>query len=130
MTPIIPSLSPMGWISDPKTALNIMFAHSLVSDYSQSTNYAKNITSIAWIVATYQNNKTEMLSAMENSLQIYLGRFFDAVSVVAVDDGTDKPSYVINLDIVAQKGGIAYQLTQNLNIDSGKLNIVLAHLNQ
>ena len=130
MLPVIPSLSPMGWISDPKTALNIMFAQCLVSDYSQSTVYAGKITSIAWIVATYQNNKIEMMSVMENALQIYLGRFFDAVSVVVVDDGIDKPRYAINLDIVAQKEGVSYYLTQNLNIDSGKLNIVLSHLNR
>ena len=129
MKKVIPSLSPMGWIEAPETALNVMFAHILASDFSQSTIYAGKVVSLAQIVAENQENKINMLQAIETVLQDYFNRFFDTAMVVAIDDGSISPVYTIQIMVTITKSGVTYTLRENINVDNGKLSQVLKQLN-
>ena len=129
MKKVIPSLGPMGWIDSPETALNVMFAHTLASDFSQSTIYGGKVVSLAQIVAENQENKINMLQAIETVLQDYFNRFFDTAMVVAIDDGSISPVYTIQIMVTITKSGVTYTLRENINVDNGKLSQVLKQLN-
>ena len=111
-----------GWVSDPKEKLELAIAHTLVSDFSQSTYFAGAITSLPYVIFLHQNDPIIMAGEMENTLSTYLSKFFENVTVeveVIDDDGDTK--YTLALSVVVYDDEERLDLSSILNIKSGVL---------
>ena len=126
--PTIPSLG-LGWIVDPPHQLNTMFAHALVADNSQSTVYAGNITSIPYLIATYQTSQIEMATELEASLQTFFSRVFPITSVTVDYDEAVGNKYQLYVSINVTANGNNYSLSAAIAVDNGVLLTVVKELN-
>jgi hypothetical protein len=125
---VIPLLGNEGWVVDPSRQLNVMFAHSLVSDANQSVNYKGSITSLMHLIITYQQNPIEMCDAIEAMYIRYFKKVFDTVDVNADYTTNPNSSYQINLSIVVTKNGSSYSLAYTGSVDNGTLTNTLRGL--
>jgi len=127
-TIVIPSLG-NGWVTDPPLQLNTMFAHALVSDFSQSTLYAGKVTSIAYIVAQYQNNQVEMAAELETALQTYFISVFSIVDVHVTYSPVVDNVYELFISISVTANNQPFSLSASVSVDNGKLLLVVKELN-
>lgn len=132
MATVLPALNGDGWISDPLKQLDLLFAHALESDFSQSNIFHGKVTSIPFIVAIHQANTENMAREMQDALKLYFGRYFDSVNVTASigDDieGTNK--YPLFIEATITKDGSLYSLSNILNVENGKITDVLREVNK
>jgi hypothetical protein len=77
----VPTLSEDGWVSDGKSQGAYLFAHLFESNYSQSSIYKGNISSLAYVFAMYPEDPDHTMSLLQNMLQTYYGRYFSDVTV-------------------------------------------------
>ena len=130
MTPILPALNGNGWVTDPTILLNTLFAQCLVADYSQSTIYDGTITSIPYLVATYQDNPLVMATKLEEALTLYYSRYFVQVTVLVTYSDVPDILYPLYISIDVIVGGITYSLANVASIKNGMLNAVLQEINK
>lgn len=124
---VVPSLSE--WITDPKKKLNTQFAYALTADYSQSTNFNGKVTSIPWLIATYQNNQAELANEMEVALRAMYYDMFDSVTVNISYDTPVNATYNLYISIEVMQAGNSYDLAIVGQVDNGVLKSVLNQIN-
>jgi hypothetical protein len=130
MTACVPELGPGGWVTDPIRTLDLIFSHCLESDYSQSTVFYKMVTSIAYIIAFYQNNPAQLASELESRLELYFKRYFNTAQVQVTTGTVVEGRY--NIDVIASvtRDGKTYQLGKIVEIEGGKIKKVIAQANR
>ena len=126
---VIPSLGD-GWVEDPVRKINLMFANALVSDYSQTTIYAGKVTSIPYIVATYQTNQATMASELEAALQLYFKNVFSIVDVQVTYDAPIGNKYNLYISINITENQKLFSLAASTAVDKGVLSLVTLELNK
>lgn len=77
--PKFPSLSEEGWVGSTVSLADYLFAHFIVSDYSQTQLYNGHVASLPWIIQECQDDDARMTSLMDTTLQTYFGRYFNNV---------------------------------------------------
>lgn len=87
----VPSLSENGWVNDPLLKADYLLGHFFASDYSQSTVYAGNVSSMAWVIFKTQGKVKDTVRLLSDTLSTYLGRYFES-PVVNVSEYTG-PGY-------------------------------------
>lgn len=124
----VPSLSAAGWIVSSAEKADALLSHFYESEKSQSYLYGQNITNCQWLLEQYGNNIIEITSQIRSALQVYLGRYYDAVNVeVTNDDNADNPSGKITLHIYIDvtEDGKTYSMGQLLNITNSKIQKII-----
>ena len=80
MQPVIPSLSPHGWISDPIIQGNVLLQHYFLSNHSQSRLYGDNVASISKDLQTGGEDAQEaILPVIKDTLIRYFSQYFHTV---------------------------------------------------
>ena len=79
---IMGTLSTEGWIAEIAARCDRLLSYFFVSDYSQSELYSGNISSLPYIIKTYGDDELRLKTTLTNTLNDYLGRYFDRADVV------------------------------------------------
>ncbi len=99
----IPTLSEDGWMSDPLQKGDYLFAVFMLSEYSQTTIYPRQVSSFSYIMEEGTGDPAETARLLETQLTTYFTRHFNNVTVSA-----DYPS--------GQQSSLVY-LTLSLNYE-------------
>lgn len=115
----VPTLDTAGWVTDGAEKLNRLLAYFFTTMNSQSNLYRSTINSIQSIIEKSGNDIDDLTSSLQRQLSIYLGRYYDNVTIkVYVDPATIIHALVtLNLDIaISDKDGFTkYGPSINLN---------------
>lgn len=114
MTEAIPTLSESGWLTDPKKMLEVTFKHMLAADYSQSTIYLKNVSSIQYIINTNDGNMGLIKTDLNTMLSRHFNNYFDEVSVKVNSKDVDGLYQELIIDVQVWRDGIEYSLGKSV----------------
>jgi len=116
----VPSLSTENFISEPLIKLDTLYSYFLASDYSQSSIYTKNITSLKHLFEEHSSDNSALIDSTNDALKTYLLRYFDEVDInVSIDVEIGSLNIAIK---VVDRDGVEASLHNTLNIANGKLD--------
>lgn len=104
----VPSLGSRGWVDDPDTLIDQLFANMLTTDFSQSQLYSGNLTSLQYLVKTSGHDPQVFCTDLQETLERYLGRYFDLVQAKVT-------SYYLDKDINDGPYGVRIEVTAVIN---------------
>ncbi len=95
ITPV-PALSQSNWVTNTTEKADLLLSHFFESDKAQSYIYGSSIANLQGLIEKYGHNADELCSKMQDTLEIYLKKYYPAV-VVNVSHTVDKqkPSEII-----------------------------------
>lgn len=127
----VPQLGGIGWITETKEKMKILFAHALVTDKSQSNLYEGTITSIPYFIAKFQKDPQLMATELEIALVTYYQRYFDSVEIIVeAINLTEDVNYSLSISIKVTEEGEAFNLSFLADIDDGSLTNVIQEINK
>lgn len=88
-TIVTPTLSMKGWIKNPTERLDYALAYFFESNKSESYVFQDNIVSAQAIIQKHGNDLTGLINDLQDTMQTYLSRQFDSVSVEVTDTSPD-----------------------------------------
>ena len=77
----VPTLSTLGYISDPDNKFDALLAHAFVSDYNQTYLYPSNITSVPELIEAGGSNMTALSDSINTGLTRYFNKYYDSVEI-------------------------------------------------
>lgn len=120
----VPSLSSDGWIDNSVRCADILFAHFLTSDKSQSY-FFNDVRSLPYILNENMDNINTIMKEVKSNLLNYFNNYFNnvAVTVVEIPNQLDLSRIEINIDIeYTDTTGAKLYLNKVLDITKGRLN--------
>lgn len=123
---MMPILSDDQWSTDTITVLDTIFAHFLVSDFSQTYMYTNSVSSLPYLIQKYTNIE-ELKREIDVTLNRYVTRYFDEVDIhVDIIDtpNTDKNYLTLTIDISVVDGTNTINLSRILEIENSKISTV------
>jgi hypothetical protein len=127
-SPMVPSLSEDGWVNTPSLMGDYLISHFFVSDYSQTQLYLNQVSSFPYLIQKYQNDLPGLLTAIQTTLNTYLGRYFSNVVVEASQypNPTNSGSIGINLFVgFTGSDGVSYNLSKIIQIVNSKIESII-----
>jgi hypothetical protein len=99
-----PSLSTLGWVTDPVNKFDLVLSWFFLSDYNQTYLYKEYVTSLPRIIEKNGGDIQGVLADLRTSLSDYLKRYYDNVKVEAsvgnnASDFTGKIQVNLNIGI-------------------------------
>lgn len=120
----VPTLSTFGHVTNVSEKADFLLVHFVYADKRQTVIYGDNVSSLPWIL---QENTGSMINActdIQKTLQKYLGRFFDAVTVEVSfseeDPDVSNSRVIISLNISIVENTVQYQVTRLIRAIDGK----------
>lgn len=130
MIKTLPSLSNSGWITDPKMMLSTILSYILTSEKSQSVIYADKVTSLAYIVAKFQNDQNEMAAQTESYLNSIYQKYFPIANVTVTYDTAVNGKYNLFISVDVTTNGNSYDLAVVVTVnENGVLSNIINVLN-
>ncbi len=126
-----PSLSDIGWISDSLQKADALFADFLVAEYSQSTLYPGQVSSLTYIMQQGSGDPTLTAENLENALLEYFSRYFSNVTCNVTYPGNQQSSRVyLNIALAFEdpNNGKTYSLTKVATLQDSKV-VAIENLN-
>ncbi len=124
---VLPTMSTDGWVDSPTVKADRLFAHFLVSEYSQTALYAGNVSSLPYLI---QKNKEAPLSTandIKTTLEVYFSRYYDQVEVecswIDVEPDGGKAEIQIYASLI-DSDGISISLGKAVSIVDSKVQKV------
>ena len=106
-----------GYVFDPSKKLDCLMSDFFEAEYSQSYLFYGSITSLPWIIQTYQSDPTVAASKIREHLMKYLEKYFDFVEVeTGVMDNASATSYSLRLYIHVTQGTSSVKWDKALRI--------------
>jgi hypothetical protein len=124
MAATLPELGSGGWVTEPMKQLDLLLAHAMESDYSQSTIYFGNITSIPYLFQKFQHDPGRLCSELENMLSAYLSRYFDTVSVRCTTEDKEDNKYDLYISGTVKRKGLSYELAKVVDLENNRMRYV------
>ncbi len=117
-----PTLSPEGWITDPKKKIVWIFSDYCKAKHSQSIMHFGHITSLSF--DEFNGNYEGIRSAeiIKLSLTKLYSSYFDTADIEVTDNsvvGSD--TTLVHIKGILSQNGSRYQLNENLNVHNGKV---------
>lgn len=78
---VIPSLSDLGWVSDPQTILSQLLGYYILTDGGQSVSFQGNLINLPETYQLHINDPVSMSVKVKEDLDNLLSRYFEAVEV-------------------------------------------------
>ncbi len=127
----LPTLTPAGWVSDVTTMSTRLMDYFVSSDYSQSTVYMDEISSLPYLVRVNGNDPIALKREAQATLTRYLMRYFEDVNVItSVKESDVDARYELILDINITHEGRNLSLGRVINVaDSRITKIVVREAN-
>ena len=82
----VPTLSSAGWVRSPAEKADFLLSHFYESDKFQTYLYGKNVANLQWLIEQHGHNITKLCSEIRLTLEQYLGRYYEAVSIEVVSN--------------------------------------------
>ena len=117
----LPTLSPDGWLFEGNKLLDRLFGYFLVSNYSQTFMYPKQITSLGYLINTY-TELDELKTNVRESLSNYLGKYYSDMDIeTGIESRSPElESYKLTIGIeVVDKNGKKRSLRKAVDIEGG-----------
>jgi len=133
MTKYLPTLTENHWLEDSLKKLDMLFSHFLVSTYSQTYVYDKQISSLSWLLEQYGSDSTDFATELKITLERYIGRYYKSVDVVSQSkESEERPGrYEVIVDInVIDDNDNEYNIGRVLLVEKSTLISVLKLLNE
>lgn len=113
-----------GFIYDPGKKLDRLMSDFYEAEYSQSYLFYGSITSLPWILQTYQDEPTVAANKIRSSLMSYFEQYYDFVEVeTAVMDTTSAVSYDMRLYVHVTQGTESVKLSTQLKVTGTKFEV-------
>lgn len=91
MTIPVPSLTVAGWVKSPAEKADLLFSHYYESDKFQTYIYGNNVANLQHVIEQNSHDVVALVQAIRSSLEVYLGRYYEAVLVdVSVDEESEE----------------------------------------
>lgn len=120
----VPSLGARGWIEDPDTLIDQLFANMLASDFSQSQLYYGEITSLQYIVKTSGHDPRKFCEDLQTALEEYVGRYFQftqaKVTSYFLDKELNDGPYGVRIEVTAVINDRRVNLLENIQIKDSR----------
>lgn len=118
----VPTLSPKGMITEIVAKTDTLIAHYFASDAGQSYMSRRTIGSLAPLLQQSGNDIPLLKEKIRNSLESYLGRYYETVVVNVDDDTSTNLSNRIELKVSCKvtQGGEGYDVANLLSLVNGK----------
>ena len=127
MTAYMPALSEDGWVTPSLKMVDILFAHFLVSDYSQTFIYPKQVKSLPEIL-TKTSVPKDLDNVITQELETYYGAYFDEVELDITVTQDDLNSNILSIYfsiIVRIEDGSEWELSKIIEIKDNKVSKVI-----
>ena len=124
MIPVVPSLSPDGWVSTPSEMADYMLSHFFLSEFSRSQLFAGKVKSFVYILQDNQNNIEAITRATRDALEEYFKNYFTGVTAEVVNKEQSKGSNIFDLHIYVGftgNDGQTYSLGKIINTVDSKV---------
>lgn len=118
----VPSLSPKGYLTSITEKLDALMAHFYASDANQDHIHSGTISNLSIIVKEAGHNIPKFKADLQRTLEDYLGRMFDRVSVQVDDDidTNDSNRVTVSYGIEVSQAGVRYDVAHQLSLVDGK----------
>lgn len=101
----IASLGKEGFTHDIDRKIDYLMCCYFFSKHSQSTLYRKGIVSLSKDIQQHGNNEYNFREAVENSLKVFLTKYFTTTSVdVRIIDNGDEPGIKLQIEAIVSDG--------------------------
>ena len=120
----LPTLSTSGFVRQPAEKIDFALAHFVYADGAQSSLYTSNVSSLQVVLERNTGSIDATVSDLKNTLQSYLQRYFDSVSIDAKyseeDQSTSMSKINIQLSIVVTVDQVEYEVTKVIKTINGR----------
>lgn len=130
---VVPTMSVVGFVTDPVARMDRLLAYWLTSQYSQSYCYYSSIHSFQKLIQENDGVPDRLAEAVQNDLKSYLTPHFDNVDIktsVVYPKGKSSSKFyhlVIKMDMV--QDSVGYNLMNRvLELNEGKFKEVVNKL--
>jgi len=126
MATILPTLSTSGWLKTPKQIMSKMLVDCLLANYSQSSIFRGNITSIPYLAATYQKNPDLMVAETDIALKKYFERVFSVVTIEVTHElkNDNVSTYDLYVTVSIVEKGQSHSLATVASVDNGVISLL------
>lgn len=121
---VVPSLSDDGWVSSTALRANYLLTHFFLSEYSQTSLYPNQITSLPYIIQQNQGDITNTATAIRSALTGYFTKYFNDVSVQTdfVNSSTNSAKTTIRIFLTfSDETGASFNLGKLVNVENSKV---------
>lgn len=121
----VPTMSTLGWVTDPASKFDFLLSHFFLSDYNQTYLYKGYVASLPKIIETNGNNIDGAIYDLRSSLNNYLTRYYDQVEVEVVlvtPLKENDPSVELNINIGVTDAGTKNIYGRLLSTVNGKMD--------
>ena len=126
---VLPTMSTDGWVDSPTVKADRLFAHFLVSEYSQTALYTGNVSSLAYLIQKNKEAPMSTANEIKTALNVYFSRYYDQVEVdcnwTDVDPEGGKAEIQIYASLI-DSDGISISLGRAISIVDSKVQKVAA----
>lgn len=123
----VPCLSPAGWVRSPSEKADALIAHFYESDKAQTHLYGDQVSNLQYLIERYGHDIISLQQQLRAALEIYLGRYYQVVTVrVSNDDTPAKTDGKIEMRVYADvtEDGHQYSFGKLLQISNSKIERV------
>ena len=127
---VVPTLSPEGWVSDPRIKANKLMAYFLVADYSQSNDFLGQVRSLAYYIQKDAKDFFSLKDDLILALRELFGRHYDQIEVgVNILTSENTPTinasrFNIDISIIVTDKGTRHSLGRLLEVVDTKFTIL------
>ena len=127
MTTVVPSVSTQGWLTIPGEKADRLLSYFFSSEYSQTKSYYGRISSLPFLIASYQNRLDDLKVAISKDLNALMASFFDKVliEVDVVPDDSSETRYTIKLSAKIIDDEVSYELARVIRIKDSVINKII-----
>ena len=123
---VIPSLSDLGWVSDPETVLSQLLGYYILTDGGQSIAFQGNLINLPETYYQFINDPTGMSVKMKNDLDTLLSRYFESVEVnTDIQTLSESKFGILLFASVITKDGQRVSLGRVIDMDSTGVRTVV-----
>jgi hypothetical protein len=126
-TPCIPSLTDLGWVTEPSKKFDLAIADFLASNYSQSEVYYGKIASLPYVIQNAAGDLMVLKRLASETLHRHLSGLFETVSVncetqeVLIGEST-RTMLVFKVTIIDEGKGLSFdRVIEDINSPSLKM---------
>lgn len=122
----VPTLSSLGWLTEPATMLDYAFADFMATNYSQSIEFRGSLSSLPWIIQKCGSDMDALEDLSKQQLEAHLNKLFDTAQVSAVvkEHPTRPGTQQLFFQITVIKDGVAHNFARTIeNISSKTLTL-------
>lgn len=120
----LPTLSTSGFVRQPAEKIDFALSHFVYADGAQSSLYGSNVSSLQVVLERNSGSIDATVSDLKNTLQSYLQKYFDSVSIDAKYSEEDSSSSMskinIQLSIVVTVDQVEYEVTKVIKTINGR----------